>query len=200
MVTVDTIGRIRRAFWVDKKPIRRSFASCGSRGRRCARRSAGRRPSRYERQVQPQPRLGVYVTRLDGLLEANKVAHIRLCHSRMFLVGVYPRESQEMVFDAHDRAFRLFGGACRRGIYDNMTTAVEAVCRAQRLAGSALPRPGARERTPRAERQDGVGSVRADSDIPMDTLPGEPGRGSIIPVSAAHLYSASMSLMRLNRR
>ena len=23
-----------------------------------------------------------------------------------------------MVFDAHDRAFRLFQGACRRGIYD----------------------------------------------------------------------------------
>jgi hypothetical protein len=32
-----------------------------------------------------------------------------------------------MVFDAHDRAFRLFQGACRRGIYDNMKTAVEAV-------------------------------------------------------------------------
>jgi hypothetical protein len=43
------------------------------------------------------------------------------------LVVAYPRETQEMVFDAHDRAFRLFGGACRRGIYDNMTTAVESV-------------------------------------------------------------------------
>ena len=32
-----------------------------------------------------------------------------------------------MVFDAHDRAFSLFGGACRRGIYDNMKTAVDAV-------------------------------------------------------------------------
>ena len=39
----------------------------------------------------------------------------------------YPRETQEMVFDAHDHSFRLFGGACRRGIYDNMTTAVDAV-------------------------------------------------------------------------
>ncbi len=39
----------------------------------------------------------------------------------------YPRESQEMVFDAHDRAFRLFGGMCRRGIYDNMATAVDTV-------------------------------------------------------------------------
>jgi hypothetical protein len=40
---------------------------------------------------------------------------------------VYPRETQEMVFDAHDRAFALFKGACGRGIYDNMKTAVETV-------------------------------------------------------------------------
>ncbi len=56
-----------------------------------------------------------------------KLAHMRLCYSRRFLVVAYPRETQEMVFDAHDRAFRLFGGACRRGIYDNMKTAVDAV-------------------------------------------------------------------------
>jgi transposase/DNA-directed RNA polymerase subunit K/omega len=56
-----------------------------------------------------------------------RVAHVRLCHSRLFYVRAYPRETQEMVFDAHDRAFRFFGGTCRRGIYDNMTTAVEAV-------------------------------------------------------------------------
>ena len=64
---------------------------------------------------------------LGGVTTTIKVAHIRLCHSRMFLVRAYPRETQEMVFAAHDHAFRLFGGACRRGIYDNMTTAVDAV-------------------------------------------------------------------------
>ena len=32
-----------------------------------------------------------------------------------------------MVFDAHDRAFAFFKGACTRGIYDNMKTAVEAI-------------------------------------------------------------------------
>ncbi len=56
-----------------------------------------------------------------------KVAHFRLCHSRMLFVRAYPRESQEMVFDAHERAFTLFKGSCRRGIYDNMKTAVETV-------------------------------------------------------------------------
>jgi transposase len=64
---------------------------------------------------------------LGGVTTMVKVAHIRLCHSRMFVVRAYPRDTREMVSDAHDRAFRRFGGACRRGIYDNMTTAVEAV-------------------------------------------------------------------------
>ena len=64
---------------------------------------------------------------LAGMPMRIKVAHVRLCHSRMFLLVAYPRETQEMVFDAHDRAFSLFGGACRRGIYDNMKTAVDAV-------------------------------------------------------------------------
>jgi hypothetical protein len=38
-----------------------------------------------------------------------------------------PIRDQEMVFDAHDRAFAFFKGACRQGIYDNMRTAVDAV-------------------------------------------------------------------------
>ena len=33
------------------------------------------------------------------------------------------RETQEMVFDAHDRAFAVFKGTCQHGIYDNMMTA-----------------------------------------------------------------------------
>src|SRR5215831_14498181 len=177
MVTVETIGRIRRRFWVDKKPIRQIVREL--RISRQTVRKAIRGSStefRYERQVQPQPRLGAYVARLDGLLEANskrparerltarrrlfellraegyagaydsvqrhvrewrrqqsrlvpvfiplwlapgeahqfdwshdvvvlggvtttiKVAHLRLCHSGIFLVRAYPRESQEMVF------------------------------------------------------------------------------------------------------
>jgi hypothetical protein len=55
------------------------------------------------------------------------VAQVRLCHSRMPFLRAYPRETQEMVFDAHDRAFAFFHGACTRGTYDNMKTAVDAV-------------------------------------------------------------------------
>jgi transposase len=67
------------------------------------------------------------VVLIDGATVTVKVAHVRLCHSRMLFVRAYPRESQEMVFDAHARAFAFFKGACTRGIYDNMKTAVEAV-------------------------------------------------------------------------
>ncbi len=64
---------------------------------------------------------------INGVTVTVKLAHVRLCHSRMMFVRAYPRETQEMVFDAHDRAFAFFRGACTRGIYDNMKTAVETV-------------------------------------------------------------------------
>jgi transposase len=67
------------------------------------------------------------VVLLGGVTVTVKVAQVRLCHSRMLFVRAYPRETQEMVFDAHDRAFAFFRGACARGIYDNMRTAVDAV-------------------------------------------------------------------------
>src|SRR3546814_2467390 len=64
---------------------------------------------------------------MAGVTTTVKVAHVRLSHSRMFFVAAYPRETQEMVFDAHARAFAFFGGVCTRGIYDNISTAVDAV-------------------------------------------------------------------------
>jgi transposase len=67
------------------------------------------------------------VVLIGGTTVTVKVAHVRLCHSRMLFVRAYPRESQEMVFDAHSRAFAFFKGTCTRGIYDNMKTAVDAV-------------------------------------------------------------------------
>lgn len=207
MMTVETIGRIRREHFVKGKGIRR-IAGDLKVSRQTVRKAiaAGGSEHRYRREThQWLPRLGAFVARLEELLTANaersrrerltwrrvfevlrsegyaggydsvrryarrwaerrasmpaavfvplwfapgeayqfdfshevvvlggvtttvKVAHLRLCHSRMRLVVAYPRETQEMVFDAHDRAFRLFGGACQRGIYDNMSTAVETV-------------------------------------------------------------------------
>ncbi len=64
---------------------------------------------------------------IGGTTVTVKVAHMRLCHSRMMFVRAYPRETQEMVFDAHDRAFGFFKGVRTRGTYDNMKTAVDTV-------------------------------------------------------------------------
>ena len=206
MLVVETIGKIRRAYFVQKKPIKaicREFRVSRKVVSKVVRSEATE--FRYERGTQPLPKIGPWRNELDELLEANegkaarerltlirifeelrglgydgsydavrryakawraarggataqayvplsfapgeayqfdwshevvlingttvtvKVAHVRLCHSRMMFVRAYPRESQEMVFDAHDRAFAFFKGACTRGIYDNMKTAVETV-------------------------------------------------------------------------
>jgi transposase len=206
MLVVETIAKVRRAYFLQKKPIKaicREFRLSRKVVRKVIRSEATE--FRYERGRQPLPRIGPWRDRLDGLLLANeqraarerltlvrvfeelrglgyeggydavrryarvwrtargaataeayvplsfapgeayqfdwsheivllsrkpvtvKVAHVRLCHSRMPFVRAYPRESQEMVFDAHARAFEFFKGVCTRGIYDNMRTAVEAV-------------------------------------------------------------------------
>jgi len=67
------------------------------------------------------------VVLINGRTVTVKVAHLRLCHSRMLFVRAYRRESQEMVLDAHDKGFAFFQGACRRGVYDNMKTAVHTI-------------------------------------------------------------------------
>jgi len=61
---------------------------------------------------------------LAGMPAKVKVAHMRLCYSRLPFCIAYPRETQEMVFDAHARGFEFFGGLTQKGIYDNMSTAV----------------------------------------------------------------------------
>jgi transposase len=206
MLVVETIAKIRRAFFVQEKPIKqicRELRVSRKVVRKVIRSEATE--FRYERGTQPLPKIGPWRDRLDELLLANerkaprerltlirvfeelrrlgyrgsydavrryakawrrergtplvdayvplsfapgeayqfdwsheivvmngvtvtvKVAHVRLCHSRMLFVRAYPRETQEMVFDAHDRAFAFFKGTCTRGIYDNMKTAVETV-------------------------------------------------------------------------
>ena len=56
-----------------------------------------------------------------------KVAHFVMCYSGKKFTYIYPNETQEMVFDAHVRAFEFYGGTATRGIYDNMKTAVKKV-------------------------------------------------------------------------
>jgi len=56
-----------------------------------------------------------------------QVAHIKLSHSRAFLVRAYLLQTHEMLFDAHWHGFRVFDGVPGRGIYDNMKTAVDRI-------------------------------------------------------------------------
>ena len=58
-----------------------------------------------------------------------QVAHTKLSYSRAFIVRAYLLQTHEMLFDAHNHAFRVLGGIPRRGIYDNMKTAVDKVGR-----------------------------------------------------------------------
>lgn len=64
---------------------------------------------------------------VGGIYRRLQVAHLKLCASRAFWLVAYPSQGHEMLFDAHTRAFTALGGIPRRGIYDNMKTAVDRV-------------------------------------------------------------------------
>jgi transposase len=64
---------------------------------------------------------------IGGLRRRLEVAHCKLTSSRAFWLVAYYTQSHEMLFDAHTRSFTAFGGIPRRGIYDNMKTAVDKV-------------------------------------------------------------------------
>ena len=84
--------------------------------------------------------------RLAGATTRVKAAHMRLCYSRSRAHArarsrcSWSRSSRARARrwcsscaprawtrDAHERSFRFFSGVCRRGIYDNMKTAVTTV-------------------------------------------------------------------------
>lgn len=64
---------------------------------------------------------------IGGIYRRIQVSHLKLCASRAFWLVAYPSQGHEMLFDAHTRSFTALGGISRRGIYDNMKTAVDKV-------------------------------------------------------------------------
>jgi len=64
---------------------------------------------------------------IGGIYRRMQVSHMKLCASRAFWLVAYPSQGHEMLFDAHTRSFAALGGVPRRGIYDNMKTAVDKV-------------------------------------------------------------------------
>src|SRR6202158_3977462 len=187
MLILETIAKIRRAFFVQGKSIKlicRELRVSRKVVRKVIRSEATE--FRYEREAQPLPKIGPWTDQLDELLLANegKAARERLTLIRLFeelrnrgygggydavrrYAGRWSKErghstaaayvplsfapgeayqfdwsheivllngvtvtvkgTQEMVCDADDRPFGLFKGACERGIYDNMKTAVETI-------------------------------------------------------------------------
>jgi transposase len=128
------------------------------------------------------------VVLLNGATVTVKAAHVRLCHSRMLFVRAYPRETQEMVFDAHDRAFALFKGTCQRGIYDNMKTAVETI-----LVGKDRLSPLPADVQPLSDR-----AGRLHAGLRVGERPGrEPSRAR--PRALLHTTAAVQDLRRTER-
>jgi len=64
---------------------------------------------------------------INGVVQTVKVAHFRLAYSRKMFVVAYPRETQEMVMDAHNRAFDFYGGVPKQLVYDNLKTVVDCI-------------------------------------------------------------------------
>ena len=70
---------------------------------------------------------------IGGIWRKVQLAHMKLCASRAFWMVAYPSQGHEMLFDAHLRCLTGLGGVPRRGIYDNMKTAVDKTPRPDRL-------------------------------------------------------------------
>ncbi len=87
MVTVETIGKVRRAYWVQGKKIRaiaRELKLARDTVRRIVR--GGETERIYERREQPMPKLGAFRETLDGLLDDNskKPKRERLTTKRIY--------------------------------------------------------------------------------------------------------------------
>src|ERR1700752_1542964 len=106
MLTVETIGRIRREYFLKGKTIKeiaRNLPVSRNTVRKVLR--SGETSFAYDRDVQPRPKLGRWTTDLDELLTGNAAKAVR---EQLTLI-------------------RIFEELRGRGIYDNMKTAVEAI-------------------------------------------------------------------------
>ncbi|MDF0607162.1 IS21 family transposase [Neisseriaceae bacterium TC5R-5] len=90
----------------------------------------------YKRPRSPAPKLATCRPLLEQWLQeeatlprSRRRTARRLCYSRQMFVVAYPRETQEMVFDAHTKAFEFFGGVPNRMIYDNLKSVVDVLYR-----------------------------------------------------------------------
>src|SRR5271168_2990388 len=87
MLVVETVAKIRRAYFVHGKAIKAICRELGV-SRKVVRKVLRSEATefRYEREEQPQPRIGPWQERLDGLLTANEAKPHR---ERLTLIRVF---------------------------------------------------------------------------------------------------------------
>jgi hypothetical protein len=108
MLVVETIAKIRRAYFAQKKPIKaicREFRVSRKVVRKVIRSQATE--FRYERGTQPRPRIGRWRDQLEGLLLANEGKAAR---ERLTLIRVY-EELRGLGYDGGYDAVRRYAKA-----------------------------------------------------------------------------------------
>ena len=114
MLVVETIAKIRRAYFVQKKAIKEIFREL-SISRKVVRRvlRSGATDFEYERKVQPQPKIGPWRDELDRLLATNAA---RASRERLTLIRVFEELrglGYSGGYDAVRRTRRPGGGSVR---------------------------------------------------------------------------------------
>src|SRR6201996_6826649 len=107
MLTVETIGRIRREHFIKGKTIKeiaRDLKVSRNTVRRVLR--SGATSFEYERDVQPRPKLGRWTEELDALLEGNMAKPAR---EQLTLIRIY-EELRGRGYDGGYDAVRRYAG------------------------------------------------------------------------------------------
>jgi transposase len=111
MLVVETVAKIRRAFFVQGKAIKeicREFRLSRKVVRKVIR--SDETAFTYQRSVQPQPRLGPWIEELDRLLEANAARNAR---DRVTLARVF-EDLRGLGYDGGYDAVRRYAASWRR--------------------------------------------------------------------------------------
>ncbi len=111
MLDVDEIAKIRRAYFVEKKPVK-AICREQKRSRKAVRRAIRSEATefRYERSVQPMPKLGAWRERLDELLAANEAKPRR---ERLTVVRIF-ETLRDLGFDGGYDAVRRYAKSWRK--------------------------------------------------------------------------------------
>ena len=132
MIDVDLLSVIRRWHGRDKLSIREITRRTGL-SRNTIRKylADGTVEPRYPARKSAS-KLDPYAETLASWLKREAGRNRKRRHSRAFYLRAYLLQTHEMLFGAHNHAFRVLGGVSERGIYDNMKTAVDKVGRGKR--------------------------------------------------------------------